>query len=72
MLSLHGISLEFRWNFVKFKTVRLTLKRYFTEIASQLAHTLAFITNSQRELKDNQHKNRLHHDDFVIHEDRAL
>lgn len=40
------------------------LKRYFTEIASQLARTLAFITNSQRESKDNRHKSRLYHRRF--------
>lgn len=37
------------------------LKRYFAEIASQLARTLAFITNSQRESKDNRRESRLHH-----------
>lgn len=65
---------EFRWNFVKFKTARLMLKRYFAEIASQLARTLAFITNSQRESKDNRRKSRLHHcrDGFVVHEGRAF
>lgn len=50
------------------------LKRYFAEIASQLARTLAFITNSQRESKDNRRKSRLHHrrDGSVVHEGRAL
>jgi len=60
ILSLHGIS----WNFVEISSklkLHVSCWNVISEIASQLAHTLAFITNSQRESKDNQRKSRLHH-----------